>query len=187
MGIKVSNFVAPTATTPLVPWDGLGHSRTNRGDHQTPDAEDYDQLVAEILALQNDILNNRIIKLINDNAGTLVCGTPVYIKPNGHIDKAQGNGAGTRFVFGLVVDATILTTGTGRVQFADTVTLTTAQWDVIAGTSGGLTAGQMYWLSDTVGLLTATAPSTVGDTVLRVGLAVSSTQMLLKLNIEKTA
>jgi hypothetical protein len=186
MSIKTSAFVAPTATTPLVVWDGLG-VRTNRGDHRDPTSDDYDQLVAEILAIQADILNNRIIKLVNDNAGTLVCGTPVYIKSNGHIDAADGNGAGTRFVFGLVVDATVVTTGTGRVQFADTVTLTTAQWDAVAGTSGGLTAGQMYWLSDTVVLITSTAPSTVGDTVFRIGLAVSSTQMLLRLNIEKTA
>lgn len=39
------------------------------------------------------------------------------------------------------------------------MTLTTGQWDAITGGSGGLVAGDHYWLSSTVGGITATQPT----------------------------
>jgi hypothetical protein len=58
----------------------------------------------------------------------------------------------------------------------------TAQWDAIAGTSGGLTFGVKYFLSaTTAGNLTATPPSTAGQYVCNVGQALSSTRMLVRI------
>jgi hypothetical protein len=57
------------------------------------------------------------------------------------------------------------------------VTLTTGQWDSRTGDSGGLTAGEYYWLSSTAGGLTKTAPTSgIGQVVLQ---AVSTTKALV--------
>lgn len=68
------------------------------------------------------------------------------------------------------------------VKDVGSLTLTTAQWDLITGQVGGLTAGLGYFVSNTLlGGLT-TAPSTAAGTfVSAVGVAFSSTVMLLAL------
>lgn len=45
------------------------------------------------------------------------------------------------------------------VQQFGTLTLTTGQWDAVAGTTGGLTRGNYYWVDSTAGKMTATQPS----------------------------
>jgi len=73
-----------------------------------------------------------------------------------------------------------------KVQFAGIVTLTTAQWDAIAGTSGGLQRGSVYYVDQsTAGALTSTTP-TGGQTSTQVGLALNSTDLLLTLAPPKT-
>jgi hypothetical protein len=59
------------------------------------------------------------------------------------------------------------------------MTLTTGQWDAITGDSGGLTAGEYYWLSSTAGGITKTAPTT--GIKQYIGQAVSTTVMLVAL------
>ena len=117
----------------------------------------------------------------NDNAGTIVIGSPVYVKSNGHVDLAKANASGTTRVCGLVFDAAgIATTVAGNVIIDGTMTATTGQWDAVAGTSGGLTPGTIYYLSAaTPGVLTSTAPSAATQFVMAVGIALSSTQMEL--------
>jgi hypothetical protein len=125
------------------------------------------------------------VSLTNANAGTIVIGAPVYASAAGQVDKARANASGTASVVGLVYDASILTTAAGLIQTDGVVTATTGQWDAVAGTSGGLTFNTKYYLSAaTAGLLTATAPTTVGQYVCQVGIALSTTQM--KLSIEST-
>lgn len=117
----------------------------------------------------------------NDNAGTINIGQPVYSKSDGDVDLARANAAGTAEVLGLVSDTTILTTAAGDIQTAGTLTATTGQWDAVTGQSGGLTSGAVYFLSAaTAGLLTTTAPTTVGQLVTRVGIAHSTTKMEIR-------
>ena len=61
------------------------------------------------------------------------------------------------------------------------VGLATWQWDLaVVGESGGLTPGDLYYVSDTEsGMLTNTAPVTVGHFVTPVGIALSPTLMVL--------
>lgn len=130
-----------------------------------------------------DFLDNTTLapsSRINDNAGTIVIGAPVYSKSNNHIDLAKANAASTARVSGLVLDATILTTAAGYIQTSGILTATTGQWDAVTGGSGGLTPGSVYYLNAaTAGLLTLTAPSTVGQLVVEVGVALSATEMEL--------
>ena len=64
------------------------------------------------------------------------------------------------------------------VQYDGIVTLTHAQWDAFAGTTGGLTASEVYFLS-TSGTLDTVPPATPGEWSSQVGIGLNSTQMLL--------
>lgn len=123
------------------------------------------------------------IQLLNGNAGAIVIGTPVYSSANGTVDKAQANAVGTVNVIGMVSDSSIAAAGTGGIQLDGVVVATTGQWDVIAGTTGGLTKDVLYYLDATVaGKITSTAPLTAGQFVKTLGSAISTTE--LKLNIQ---
>jgi hypothetical protein len=75
---------------------------------------------------------------------------------------------------------------TVTVQFSGIVTLTTAEWDIVinGGSPGGLVAGSPYYVAApghtaTPGEITATRTSTPGDYATQIGVALSSTQLLL--------
>lgn len=119
-----------------------------------------------------------LVSLQNENAGSIVIGMPVYSSSAGQVDKAQANAVGTVEVVGLVSDTSIATAASGFIQTDGVLTATTGEWDTVAGTTGGLTAGAIYYLSkDTAGSLTETAPTTASEFVLRVGKALSTTEM----------
>lgn len=167
-------------------WDGTTPSRSGRLDNRAPDYEDWDQLVAEVISLQR-YNSGELVSIINNTGGASVIGTPVYLDSNGKAVKTDANGSGTRILFGLVAEDAIAAASYMLVQVRGFMTLTTAQWDTICGTTGGLTAGTAYYLSTTAGALTSTAPSTTGDTVLRAIIAMSTTKALIVNEFEKTA
>lgn len=168
-----------TANYPSAIWNGIAGDRVDRFQNAGPTPKDYDTLVAEIVALETELFNRDAFSLTNDNAGTLSAGMAVYMKSNGNVDKANAAAVGTSHVIGLVTaDAATATAAT--LKRNGRLTLTTAQWDAVAGTTGGLTPGAAYFLSDaTAGKLTATAPTTATHTSLRCGIALSSTTLLL--------
>src|SRR5258708_5197497 len=103
-------------------------------------------------------------QLTNDEAGAVVCGSAVYSDAAGGFKKAQANASTTSKVVGLVATTPSISNGvSGAVSLDDVLTLTTAQWDAVASTSGGLTFNTLYYLDPaTAGKITATAPTTVG-------------------------
>lgn len=66
-------------------------------------------------------------------------------------------------------------------QFSGPLTLTTTQWDAITGGSGGLRAGNRYYVSETDGQLSTSPPVGSGKRVIPVGAAISPTTMLIQL------
>ena len=123
------------------------------------------------------------IELTNGNAGSIVIGAPVYSKAAGSVDKAQANAAGTVEVVGLVRAESIATSASGAIQTDGVLTATTAQWDAVAGTTGGLAYGTVYYLDpDTAGMITGTAPTDVGDYVVRIGKAISTTELEISIS-----
>lgn len=123
-----------------------------------------------------------LVSLTNANGSTINICAPVYVSSAAHVDLAKGDATSTTDVIGLVYDTTIASGAAGNVIVDGIMTATTGQWDAIAGTSGGLTAGAVYYLSAaTAGLLTATAPSTAGQFAVPVGRALSTTQLELTL------
>ena len=130
------------------------------------------------------IASGDLPQLTNNNAGAIVIGTPVYAVANDAVDKAKGDAVGTANVIGLVAETTIAAAGTGGIQGDGVLAATTVQWDAVAGTSGGLTKDVIYYLSAaTAGILTSTAPSSAGQYVVQVGIAISTTEM--KITIQR--
>lgn len=121
-------------------------------------------------------------QLVNDEAGAIVIGAPVYSDAAGGCKKAQANASSTKDVIGLVAQVSIANGAAGAVALDGILTATTAQWDAVAGTTGGLTFKTRYYLDPAnAGKITATAPSTTGQYVCEVGIALSPTD--LKINI----
>ena len=118
----------------------------------------------------------------NDEATPIVIGTPVYNDVNDGVKKAKADATGTKDVMGLVLDASITAGVSGNIQLDGIISATTGQWDTAFGTTGGLTKGVRYYLSaGTSGLGTPTAPSAVGQYVVELGLAISTTELLLNI------
>jgi hypothetical protein len=60
---------------------------------------------------------------------------------------------------------------------------TTGDWDTVTGGTGGLVAGDVYWLDpDNLGRITNTAPTTDGDYVVPLGEAVSTTEFIIDID-----
>lgn len=109
----------------------------------------------------------------------LVIGNAVYVDSDDSVDLAQADAIGTASVLGLCVDTTVDSAANGVIATAGAVlTANTTQWDAVAGTTNGLTAGAPYFLSkDTAGILTETAPTAVGEVVIVVGKGLSALKM----------
>jgi hypothetical protein len=121
-----------------------------------------------------------IVLQTNDEVGSVVIGTPVYNDANDGVKKAKADAAGTKDVIGLVAQASISSAASGNIQVNGILTATTGQWDAAFGTTGGLTKGTRYYLSaGTAGLGTSTAPSTVGQYVVPLGIGISTTELRL--------
>lgn len=119
-----------------------------------------------------------VVSLVNASGSAAAICTPVYVSASGSFSLARANAAGTMEAIGLVRDASIANTTAGSIQTDGVLTATTGQWDAITGQTGGLTFGAVYFLSaTTAGQLTSTAPSTSGQYVLRVGKALSTTDL----------
>lgn len=114
--------------------------------------------------------------LTNHEATPVVCGAPVYIDAVSGFKKAQANAASTSDVIGLVAATPSISNGaSGSVCVQDVLTLTTVQWDAVTGQTGGLTVGKYYLDPATAGKMTPTAPTTVGQLVVELGRAMSTT------------
>ena len=121
-----------------------------------------------------------VVVLTNDESSPIVIGAPVYMDDADGVKKAKADATGTKNVIGLVKDASITNGTTGGIQVNGVLTATTTQWDAVFGTTGGLTFNTRYYLSQTTaGIGTATAPSTVGQFIVPLGIALSTTELSL--------
>ena len=118
-----------------------------------------------------------VVAMTNANASSITIGQPVYVSSAGSVNLASASASGTCKVLGLVRDASIAAASSGYVQTDGIITAQTSDWDAVTGDSGGLTAGAVYFLSTTAGGLTTAAPSGSGNFVIKVGMAVSSTEL----------
>ena len=106
-------------------------------------------------------------------------GTPVYVSASDTLSPADASALATAQVVGLA-NEDIGAGGTG--EYVTHGRVTKADWTSIIG-AAALTAGSVYYLSTTTGDLTTTAPTTVGEVVVRIGIALSTTT--LNVNVEE--
>jgi hypothetical protein len=106
--------------------------------------------------------------LTNDDVGAHAVGDIVYADTNDGVKKAKADAVGTTGAIAIAA-AAISASASGSYMVAG----------VLAGLSG-LVAGTEYYLSAaTAGLITATAPSTPGQYVVKVGRALSTTELMV--------
>lgn len=131
----------------------------------------------------DSIANPITVSQVNDEAGALVICTPVYNDAADGVKKAQANAANTSKVLGLAADVTVATGQPANIQTGDVMVATTAQWDAVAGTSGGLGFGVDYYLDPaTAGKLTSTPTVTVGQYLVRIGRGISATELDIRID-----
>lgn len=115
----------------------------------------------------------------NVTGSTINILSAVYVDAADTINLAKADAAATSKFAGFMEAETTNNTS-GNVVFGGVVTGNTAQWDAVAGTTGGLAANTLYYLSDAdAGKITATAPTTAASYVKPVGLALSTTNLLI--------
>jgi hypothetical protein len=119
-----------------------------------------------------------VVVQTNDEATSIVICTPVYNDASDGVKKAKADAAAAKNVIGMVQATTIANGASGIIQVNGVLTATTAQWDVVTGQVGGLIQRTRYYLSGaTAGMITDTAPSTAGQYVVEVGIALSATEL----------
>jgi hypothetical protein len=124
-----------------------------------------------------------VASLTNNNASPIVIGNAVYTDAAGGVDLAQADALGTSEVVGLVREASISAAASGEIQTDGVLVATTTQWDAVAGTTGGLDVGTVYYLDpSTAGDLTDTAPTAIGQVVIRIGKAISTTDIEISIS-----
>jgi len=110
-----------------------------------------------------------------DSAGSVSAGDAVYINGSGKVAQANAQ-------VGSVTDPAIgIATNDGGSDGDDVYVLTHGIWRMDAE---GFTAGDPVYVGESAGALTATAPSTDGDYVQRIGIAVSDDCVLVMPSID---
>ena len=106
-------------------------------------------------------------------AVSLSAGQPVYVdSTSGQLKLASAVALASSMVAGLIQSATLATFAAPLA----TTTLTLSDWTAIIG-AASLTKGSRYFLDVTPGTLTTLAPATPGQSVVSVGIALSTTQL----------
>lgn len=109
--------------------------------------------------------------LTNDHASAITIRQVVYMKSNGHVDLAEADAlVSSDGTLGIVADSSIATAGTGLVTIKPGAR--------IAGFTGLTPSTRLYLSATTAGELTATPPSTVGNTIRAVAYAISATEII---------
>lgn len=112
----------------------------------------------------------------------IVLGAPVYASAADTVKLAKANSKTTSKLAGVGYDTTIAAAGVGNVAMTGVIVATTAQWDAVAGTTGGLVFGTIYWVDPAnFGKITSTVPTTTGQCLAQVGIALSTTELELQI------
>jgi len=120
----------------------------------------------------------------NGEANALVICSVVYNDGADSVKRAIATAVATSEVVGFATAATVAAGQPATIQTSGVLVATTTQWDAMAAAadsqSGGLTVGQVYYLDEAAaGKYTKTGTDTVGSALVRLGIAISTTEMLI--------
>lgn len=130
------------------------------------------------------------VGLVNGESNAISIGNAVYVSGNNTVKLAKADGATTKDCIGLVAEAAIINGASGNIQTDGQLVANKLQWDAVLGLTPdpvnnpngtGLSAGVMYYLSETdLGLLKSTPPTS--GWIQRIGVAVSDTVLDLSIS-----
>jgi len=109
---------------------------------------------------------------------TVHAGAPAYIVSNNTVNLASATGPTKSRTVGLITQAASVTEAT-IVQTDGSVTL--ADWTAVIG-GASLTPGSVYFLHTTDGQMSTTPPTSDGDVVVTMGVAVTTTKFDIEVN-----
>jgi hypothetical protein len=114
---------------------------------------------------------------VTNNAGVpILAGSPVTALGV----RGDASSGATAPVVGLAITTTAPTMPT-PLQIVGALVLTTAQWDAVTGSSGGLVAGALYTLAPSPGQLSTSPPTTPGQSVVALGTARDANTLIILL------
>ena len=143
-----------------------------------------DGLIQQIQAgeiLDADVQEVNLISATNGEVGAITMAQPVYVSASGTVKLAKADALASAHAYALCYEASVPAGNLGYFQVSGQIEL--ADWTAIAGTAT-LVPNAYYFLDpSSAGKITVTAPSTVGQVVTVIGMALSTT--LLDINTEK--
>lgn len=118
-----------------------------------------------------------IISRQNGSGATITRGTPVRAQSATDFRRALATSVDNAEVVGFCVTVSAANGANFLCQTDGVVEATTSEWDAVTGGSGGLTAGSDYFLSVSPGQMSTTPPSSDGQVVVKLGRALSTTEL----------
>ena len=155
-------------------WDGTAVDRASRNIEAFPLNPSYDQIVAEVIAVQqyaSGLVGGLTDPYEAEAGDDLLEGMPVYLDGTGRLQKARNDLVAGYQVAGLVL-ADVLDGFSGSYIADGPIEM--LDWTSVAGVPN-LTRGTIYFLSNTPGMITSIAPTSEGFYVVRLGRALSET------------
>lgn len=140
------------------------------------------ELLTQLVAAKADRISDTSHVTINNiSTDDMKLGQPVY--GASHLDTllACANDE-KKDVIGLVSDNLILSNnGSGKALTSGILTGTVSQWEFATGMVGGLVSNQKYFLDTVAGRLTLAPPSEPGQYICQLGMALSPTVFLIRI------
>lgn len=103
---------------------------------------------------------------------------PVFLSGADVVKRAVASAKSTGKAIGLVSDPSIAAGAAGVLATDGVLVATAAQWDAVAGTTGGLAFGTYYFVDPVnPGKLTSTPPTATGQVNTLVGQGMSATEL----------
>ena len=109
---------------------------------------------------------------------TVLVGQPVYVSGNNTINLASASSLSEAQAIGLVE---VGATANGTANVLTDGTINQADWTSVIG-STNLTPGSVYFLSTTSGKMSTTPPTGDGETVVTIGVAITTTKFDIEVN-----
>lgn len=116
------------------------------------------------------------LQLLNDKSVQIEAGSPICIELANIANTTKITDVNRKDAIALAINI-IPPNEINTFQVDGVLTLTTTQWDIVTEETGGLIPGAVYFLSESVtsGRISRTPPVITGNYIVRIGIAVNST------------
>lgn len=169
-------------------WLNTTHSKVSYAETNSGGIIDVRRLATDLDLDKIDALTHTAV--INNTANNLIFGQPVYgvselsigAKKAVTVSLAASNDIYKKNVLGFVVDDNIPPGNYSKIMLSGRLVGTIQQWEFITNEVGGLIPNKKYFLDSVPGKLTTKSPNESGYFSCCVGIALSSTDLIIKID-----